>query len=662
MVLPIFFVWLEVMFHIFAFHEFGKAVFLPVCFALAFGFLLSFVSGFFRSKGYKILVWVSMTLGTVLFIVQAVYFTIFKTFLTLGLMLGNAGDATEFWKEGLHGLWKTLPAVILMALPFIAFAFLCKRGVRKKHIDVNIQIGTIACALLFYSLAMVNIRSEANEKSGLYELFAKEWQIDRGVQSFGVLVGFAEDVKSTITYKDDVGNNNEYVGLPSMGLKPTEVVKPTEPEVTLAPEQTPTPTPTPIDTSPNQLPIDFAELAKNEKDDNVKKIHEYMSQSVPTNKNAYTGMFEGYNLIMMTCEAFSPWAIDKDLTPTLYKLVHEGFEFTNFYTPSWITSTSDGEYVACTGLYPDLHKNNSFRRTSKNAMPLCFGHVFTKLGYSARAYHDNTYTYYGRDKSHPNMGYIYKAVGNGLDIKKSWPESDLEMMQVSIPDYINDEKFHAYYMTVSGHLQYTFTDNSMSAKNKELVKDLPYSVPAKAYIACNIELDRAMEYLLSELEKAGKLENTLIVMSADHYPYGLTQEQIEELEGGKVDKTFELYRNHLVMWSGSMKEPVKVDKLCSSVDIIPTLYNLFGIPYDSRLFSGADIFSDAASLVIFKTGSFITDYCKYDAGTRKVTMIADVELPDNYISTVKDIVATRLNIARGILNHNYYSYIQKYLP
>ncbi len=387
-----------------------------------------------------------------------------------------------------------------------------------------------------------------------------------------------------------------------------------------------------------------------------------MSQSIPTNKNAYTGMFKDYNLIMMTCEAFSPWAVDKDLTPTLYKLVHEGFDFTNFYTPIWITSTSDGEYVACTGLLPDLKKNNSFRRSSDNAMPLCFGHVFSKLGYSTRAYHNNTYTYYGRNKSHPNMGYDYKAVGNGLVIPKHWPASDLDMMQATVPEYINDEKFHAYYMTVSGHMMYTFVDNSMSAKNKELVKDLPYSEEAKAYIACNIELDRAMEYLLSELEKAGKLENTVIVMSADHYPYGLTQEQIEELEGGRVEQNFELYRNHLILWSGSMKEPIKVDKYCSSVDIIPTLCNLFGVAYDSRLYSGSDIFSDAASLVIFKDGSFITDYCKYNAGSGKVTMLADAELPDNYIPTVKNIVNTRLNIARGILNHNYYSYIEKYLP
>ena len=36
-------------------------------------------------------------------------------------------------------------------------------------------------------------------------------------------------------------------------------------------------------------------------------------------------MFKGKNLILLTAEGFSPYAIDQELTPTLYKLTHEGF-------------------------------------------------------------------------------------------------------------------------------------------------------------------------------------------------------------------------------------------------------------------------------------------------------------------------------------------------
>ena len=178
-------------------------------------------------------------------------------------------------------------------------------------------------------------------------------------------------------------------------------------------------------------------------------------------------------------------------------------------------------------------------------MPFGFGWIFKKLGYSARAYHNHTYTYYHRDETHPNMGYDYKgAKGGGLDVKMTWPESDLEMMEKTIPEYIGDEKFHTYYMTVSGHMDYNFTGNSMSVKNRDYVKDLNLSEEAQAYLACQKELDLALEYLLAQLEKAGVAEKTVIVLSGDHYPYGLEKDKIDELAGHTVEENFELYKSH----------------------------------------------------------------------------------------------------------------------
>ena len=38
-----------------------------------------------------------------------------------------------------------------------------------------------------------------------------------------------------------------------------------------------------------------------------------------------------------------------------------------------------------------------------------------------------------------------------------------------------------------------------------------------------------------------------------------------------------------------MEEAVTVSEPCSAVDIVPTLSNLFGLEYDSRLLSGRDV-------------------------------------------------------------------------
>ena len=96
----------------------------------------------------------------------------------------------------------------------------------------------------------------------------------------------------------------------------------------------------------NVMDIDFSELNANESNQVIKDMHKYFESVQPTAKNKYTGKYKDYNLILITAESFSPYAIHKDATPTLYKMVNEGYQFTNFYTPIWEVSTSDGEYVA----------------------------------------------------------------------------------------------------------------------------------------------------------------------------------------------------------------------------------------------------------------------------------------------------------------------------
>lgn len=414
------------------------------------------------------------------------------------------------------------------------------------------------------------------------------------------------------------------------------------------------------DMSPNILPIDFETLIATEKDDTIQKLHSYFASQTPTNKNEYTGMFAGYNLILITAEGFSPWAVDEHITPTLYQLTNEGFVFNNFYTPLWWSSTSDGEYVACTSTIPKSGVLSMYASGS-NDMPFCLGNQLNKLKYACYAYHNHTYTYYHRDVSHPNMGYQYKGVGNGLEVTKTWPESDYEMMVETVSEYVKQEPFHVYYMTVSGHMNYTFIGNSMAYKNRAVVKDLPYSEEAKAYIACNVELDRALQYLIEELKKAGVAEKTVIALSADHYPYGLEKSKIDEIAGYEVEENFELYKNYFILWNAGMKESIVIDKPCSSLDILPTLSNLFGLAYDSRLLMGKDILSDSSPLVMFSNRSFITDEVMYNSTNGEITYLTEKELTQEEISNLNKVVKNKFAISTSILEQDYYSYLRSYL-
>ncbi len=198
----------------------------------------------------------------------------------------------------------------------------------------------------------------------------------------------------------------------------------------------------------------------------------------------------------------------------------------------------------------------------------------------------------------------------------------------------------------------------MARKNQSVVEHLPYSSNVRAYLATQVELDRAMEYLLDALEEKGIAENTLIVMSSDHYPYGLEHHEIEELEGNSVDRNFELYRNALVIYSPGM-EGKTFEEPASSLDIMPTVSNLMGLDFDSRLFMGQDLFAPRDPLVIFQNRSFITDKGRYNASTGNFTADDGVEVEDGYRETISNRVSAKFHFSARILDHDYYSKVME---
>ena len=561
------------------------------------------------------------------------------------------GGADQIIEQGiLDKTLRTIEAcaipVIILFLPSILGLFFIKKGkISFPKIKVKsrlIGLGSTVATKLITTLLVVLIPATS-------EIYFQAFDPNLYAAYFGLLNTEFKDIKYNILGFD---HPSDIETSPSSQVATT--ISPVEPPK-----------------NENwQMDIDFDSLINNETDEEVLKLHKYFKNRKPTAKNKYTGMFEGYNLIYITAEGFSQYAIHKELTPTLYKMYNDGFKFNNFYTPIWNVSTFDGEYVNCTGLIPKSGVWSLYRAgEQKNNMCFTMGRQFLKSGVpKVYAYHPHTYKYYHRDISHPNMGYEYKGLGNGLEdkIKYCWPESDLEMIAATADEYITKEgNFHAYYMSVSGHLEYDFSLNSMSNKNKNLVENLPYSDVAKAYIACNIELDRAMELLLSKLEAAGVADKTFIVISPDHYPYGLEDKSsvdeyhyFSELAGHKIDPNFELYKSVLLMYSPSMKESIEVDKYCSSLDVLPTISNLLNMEYDSRLIMGRDILSTAAPLVVFSDRSFITERGMYNSVTRTFTDFnGKVIEDDEYLLNYKTKVNNMFLVSAEILDHDYYGIV-----
>ncbi len=648
---------------------FAPALLLIVVFSMAAGLAVFLLVDLIpHRRTARILGGVLVAAWTVFTCVEYCCKSFFKIYFGLGYMQGMAGQVVgDFSGTMVEVVLARIPFILLALIPLAVYVWLCPVIFHEKRQRAPVRFMLAVLMVVFQLVGVFAARI-----GGAKNYYTYDFSVNASMPHFGLVTTLRLELSYALT------------GIPQA---PLDQLLPDDPlpTATVAPSSDPSGTDAPqTPTGDNVLDIDFEGLAAGESDETLQAMHQYFAAKSPTNKNEYTGYFQGKNLILITAEAFSPYVIDENLTPTLYKLAHEGFVFEHYYQPDWTQSTTGGEFAVMTGLIPTWigGSNLSFRVSANDDMSIALGWQFQKLGYHTLAYHDNTYTYYGRNETHPNLGYEYHGIGNGLELKSNlWPCSDLEMMEATVDGYIQDyvengTPFHTYYMTVSGHCNYDWTGNAMSRKNQETIQKLypNASEQVQAYLACNLELEYAMEYLVEQLEAAGIADDTVIALTADHYPYALVEgdkDYYNELAGtNNSERDTSRYRNTFILWSGCMEEPVVVDTPCSSIDIVPTLSNLFGLAYDSRLYSGRDIFatnyqanqySSNMPLVVFANkgygSSWITDAGTYEASTGTFTPRDGVTVDENYVSRVSRLVSAKYTYAKLVIERNYYSLV-----
>lgn len=638
-----FIIYEEIIFSIAIFNS-VKSLGYIILFSAMFAVILNLLTSIKRKVGI-IISYIFITIIPVIFIAQYIYYNIYQAIISLYSATNGAGQVLQFSTTILETALNRWYIMILFILPIVGFIILHKKdkiefeNKKIKQKLITLIIGVISQIIALICIINTNIDEIYSSRNLYYNVNAPTITANR----FGILTTMRLDL-TRLLFGFEEKNNLVTV------------------EQTLVKQEIINNETTSKEIEYNSLDIDWNNLITNETNPNIISIYEYISKQEPSKKNQYTGMFEGKNLIVFVAEAFTDLAIDEEITPTLYKLYSEGFQFNNFYTPLYPVSTADGEYITDTSLIPE-EGTWSLEKVEKNYMPYSYANIFEELGYSSQAYHDHTATYYNRHKYLKGMGYdSYLAKGNGLEKRmnlSNWPSSDLEMIDVTTSDYLkeDDEKFLTYYMTVSGHLQYIPSGNKIVEKNWSYVENLDYSEKTKGYLAAQIELDRAVELLIKRLEEAGKLEDTVILISGDHYPYGLTLQEVNELSEVERDDNFEKHRSTALIWNSKMKEPIKIDKISSSLDLLPTILNLFGIEFDSRLLMGRDILSDNEPLVIYSNRSFITKYGKYTTLTNKFEPFEELEEGydiDTYVKNISNIIYNKYQMSKLILNNDFY--------
>lgn len=634
-------VYVELCLHLCVFGSMDRYAGYPVLFGLLGGALCTLVVSSLPKVLRQITGLLLVAAQVMLAEVQLVYHCIFGDFMPVSQIGMGENVIVNFNSQLLYGIRQNLLKILLLLLPLVV-VILCLALRRVQALRFRLrwkQAMASFAVLLALLLTVTGLMYVGRDKAfSAYRTFTNvNTSTDSSYKKIGMLATTAQELRYML-----------FSGSGSIMITPSSL------NISDVPR-------TYSSNSYNVIEsIDFTALADSTDSDILKATDEYLSNATPTRKNNYTGLLKDYNLITICAESFCPWFISEELTPTLYKLSHTGILFENYYG-TFQSVTTNGEYTMCMGLYPDMSRtktDSSFNVAGTNYLPFCLGNALKGMGYQAWGYHDYIGDFYNRNITHANMGYTFKAADSGLAMKIDWPSSDLEMMEASVDDYINSgEPFHAYYMTFSGHYQYNW-DNAMSAKNRDAVKDLPYSEPVKAYIACNLELEYALEYLMQRLEQAGVADKTCIVLTNDHYPYGLTEDEYNELAGQTLDTTFEKYRNSFICYVPGLSENIVVDEYCSTADILPTLLNLFGVDYDSRLLAGTDVLSSGLHVAVLSDKSFLTKAFRYDAGTETVIPADEnTTVSGKLAEAYRLYVDSRFQLSGNILNSDYYAHV-----
>lgn len=404
------------------------------------------------------------------------------------------------------------------------------------------------------------------------------------------------------------------------------------------------------------------EIIKNEKDTTLNNINNYIKNKDITDYNSHTGMFEGKNVIVIMMESTNDIIINKDLYPNFYKLYSEGISFKNNYSPRNSCATGNNEFSGMTGLYT-IQNNCTANVFSNNTYFTSIFNIFKNAGYRATSMHDYTEQYYVRNIIHKNLGSEAYYNVNDLNIKyyneyKNWA-SDEDFMNAAMDITLNDtsdKPFMLWLTTVSGHQPYKVSSVE-GDKYLSITEGTDYSMEVRRYMSKLKTFDNGLGILLDKLKASGKLDDTVIVMYGDHYPYGLKNKDISSVLTYDLDD-YEVERVPMVIYNSTIKSEV-VEKYSSYINLTPTLANLFNLDYDPRYYMGTDVFSDDyLNMVAFADGSWKNADVYYNASSGSIKYYTSNEYTTDELIRINNIVTNRMQISESIIRNNYFNYLE----
>ena len=377
-------------------------------------------------------------------------------------------------------------------------------------------------------------------------------------------------------------------------------------------------------------------------------------------KNEYTGRFKDKNIILIQMEGMDDWLLNKKNTPTLYSLKKNSFDFTDHY--SYLISegtTFNSEFCVNTGFYTPLSLSGNsydFYKNTFNSLPK----MFKKLGYISKSFHFNNPEFYHRDLNYLGWGYDkFLSLIKTNDYRR-FSHAALDTELINNTKFYNEifntkEKFLYYFITFSIHVPFRNSGHSALILKKKFGKKKPQHLKQDDIIKILAgETDEMIKLLLEGLKKNNLYDNTVLIFFADHCTNGIRK----ILSKYKITSDHRINHTPFLIWSANMKGEM-INKTNCQLDILPTILNLFGIPFEEKSMIGRDIF-DKNNLGF----AFFDDYSWIDGNilvnNEKIINLKNLsenEIDKKYISNKTKEALEKFKRNDLTLKYDYLKYI-----
>ena len=425
-------------------------------------------------------------------------------------------------------------------------------------------------------------------------------------------------------------------------------------------------------------------------DENAKMFREYYDAKDTTKEtNKYTNVFKGKNVIVIHAESIQQFTLDAsfngvDVAPNLKKMASEGLYFSNFYSQESVGTSSDSEFTFNTSLMPASSGTVFVSYWDREYISI--PKLLKEQGYSTFSMHANNGTFWNRTNAHKSLGYdkyyyhtkdfeIDETIGLGL--------SDKSFFRQAVPIISSiknaNERFYGVLIMLTNHTPFSdieeHSDYEVTYKYTKINEETgveenhvaPYLEGTKLgnYFKSVHYADEAIGQFVNDLDTAGLLDDTVIVIYGDHdsklkksefvryYNYDHETDSILDKDDPNykaVDYfSYEINRKvPFIIWTKDGKYQEEVTTVMGMYDVLPTLGNMFG--FSSPYALGHDIFSVDENVVIFPDGNWLTNKMYYSQSKEEGKLLDPNETVSvDYINKYNQIADESISISDSII-------------